>query len=160
MPRRETPAPVRSPALPATAEAVPSPLLLDTHVWIWLMEGEPALKRTATLAAIEQAALDARLLVSAISVWEVAMLEAKGRIALSLDVLQWVENALAAPGIRLQPLLPAIAVQSSRLPGEFHGDPADRLLVATARHLNAVLVTRDEKILAYSAAGFVKTLPA
>lgn len=153
---------LKSDVLPRTKTPVKGtvspPFLLDTHAWIWLLLGDPILQKKAALAAIEQAALDARLLVSAISVWEIGMLEAKGRIVLPLDIMQWVENALAVPGIRLHPLTPAIAVQSSRLPGAFHGDPADRILVATARTLGAVLVTRDTKILAYGAAGLVKTL--
>jgi len=137
---------------------VPCPLLLDTHVWLWLMAGDATLKSSTALAQIEQAAIEARLLVAAISVWEVGMLEAKGRIVLPMDVMDWVECALTAPGVSLQPLTPAIAVHSSRLPGDFHGDPADRILVASARQGNAMLVTRDERILAYSAAGFVKAL--
>ncbi len=142
----------------STAAATPGALLLDTHVWIWLMVGEPTLGKSAALKSVEQAALDARLLVSAISVWEIGMLEAKGRIVLPLDITHWVENALTAPGVRLQPLTPAIALHSSRLPAEFHGDPADRILVATARIVDAILVTRDARILAYGAAGLVKTL--
>jgi PIN domain nuclease of toxin-antitoxin system len=133
--------------------------LLDTHVWVWLMQGDPTLKRArAVLSTLEQAAMEARLLVAAISVWEVGMLESKGRIVLPIDVMQWVERALAAPGVRLQPLTPAIAVQSTRLPGGFHGDPADRILVATARDQDATLVTRDERILNYGATGLVSTL--
>lgn len=160
MPRSKPP-PVTAATMPADKPASPPPwLILDTHVWLWLMTGDATLRRTPALALIEQAALDARLLVSAISVWEIGMLEAKGRISLPVDAMQWVAKALAAPGVRLQPLTPAIALHSSRLPGDFHGDPADRILVASARQLDAVLVTRDGKILDYAAAGFVKTLNA
>ena len=154
MPKSDVPLRAKSPV----TTVGPRALLLDTHVWIWLMLGELTLKKSAALKAVEQAALDARLLVSAISIWEIGMLEAKGRIVLPLDIMHWVENALAAPGVRLQPLTPAIALHSSRLPADFHGDPADRILVATARIVDAVLVTRDARILAYGAAGLVKTL--
>jgi PIN domain nuclease of toxin-antitoxin system len=123
-------------------------LLLDTHVWLWLLSGERGLKRSA-LAAIEGAARRGLIRVSAISIWEVAMLESKGRIRLAKDCLAWINEALSAPGLSLVPLTPEIAVESSRLPGTFHGDPADRILVATARLQAAVLLTRDERILAY-----------
>ena len=129
-------------------------LLLDTHAWLWLVQGERQFS-TAVLARIEQAAEQARLRVSAMSVWEVAMLEAKGRIVLSLDCHTWVRRALAVPGLGLATLEPDILIDSSRLPGDFHGDPADRIIVATARRLGACLLTRDRKLLDYAARGFV-----
>ena len=130
---------------------MPSPekvLLLDTHVWLWVVGGVEPLKRSV-LSTVEGAARGGRIRVSAISVWEVAMLEAKGRIRLTKDCLAWVRDALSAPGTSLVPLSPEIAVESSRLPGTFHGDPADRILVATARLLGGTLLTRDDRILAY-----------
>jgi PIN domain nuclease of toxin-antitoxin system len=123
-------------------------LLLDTHVWLWLVDGAEPIKRPV-LSAIEGAARRGLIRISVISVWEVAMLVAKGRVRLANDCLAWAQEALSAPGTSLFPLTPEIAVESSRLPGEFHGDPADRILVATARHLGATLLTRDERILAY-----------
>jgi PIN domain nuclease of toxin-antitoxin system len=126
-------------------------LLLDTHVWLWLMSREGNMKPSA-IRVVEEAAHFGLVGVSAISVWEVAMLEAKGRIRLSKDRLSWVNEALRAPGLGLIPLTPEIAVDSSRLPGVFHGDPADRILVATARRQGAILLTRDEKILSYGKA--------
>ena len=125
-----------------------NPLLLDTHAWLWLVGGLEPLKRSV-LSTVERGARQGRIRVSAISVWEVAMLEAKGRIRLSKDCLSWVHDALASPGISLVPLTPEIAVESCRLPGTFHGDPADRILVATARLLGATLITRDTTILSY-----------
>jgi PIN domain nuclease of toxin-antitoxin system len=124
---------------------------LDTHVWLWLMSGEGNMK-PSSIRAVEDAAHRGLVRVSAISVREVAMLEAKGRIRLSKDCLSWVNEALRAPGLGLIPLTPEIAVDSSRLPGAFHGDPADRILVATARRQGAIFLTRDEKILAYGKA--------
>jgi PIN domain nuclease of toxin-antitoxin system len=98
------------------------------------------------------------LRVSTISVWEVGMLEAKGRIKLPISCGEWVDQALDAPGIALASISPAIALASSRLPGHFHGDPADRILVATARFLQADLLTRDRQIIAYGQAGHVSIL--
>lgn len=132
-------------------------LLLDTHVWLWLLSCEGALKASG-VRVIEEAASHGLVRVSIISVWEVAMLEAKGRIRLSKDCRSWVDEALRAPGIALVPLTPEIAVESSRLPGTFHGDPADRILVATARRERAILLTRDERILAYGKKKHLSTM--
>lgn len=135
-------------------------LLLDTHVWVWLMDGAAGKLSPATLRKIQTAAGKGRIFVSAISVWEVATLEAKGRLTFSMDCRAWVEQALAAPGVQFAELTPDIAVDSARLPGRMHGDPADRILIATARALNSTLVTHDGKILAYSEKGHVRALSA
>ena len=89
------------------------------------------------------------MLLSVISVWELGVLEAKGRIRLHMSCDQWVREALATPGLSLAPLTPDIALESSRLPGSFHGDPADRIIVATARSFGARLLTRDRQMLEY-----------
>lgn len=133
------------------------PLLLDTHVWIWLINGGEPLASSEARRAIEKAAGTAGILVSIISVWEVGMLEAKGRIGFPLSCEKWVDQALSAPGISTAPLTPDIALASSRLPGGFHGDPADRIIVATARQLGVALVTRDRKIIDYGDEGHVST---
>jgi PIN domain nuclease of toxin-antitoxin system len=88
------------------------------------------------------------------------MLVAQGRLALDRDVMAWVQAAMALPGIRLAPLDPGTAVASTRLPGELHADPSDRLIVATARHLGAALVTADAALLAYGGLGHVQVLAA
>ena len=134
-------------------------VLLDTHVWVWLMLGDNRLGNT-TLRMLAKAVPDGRLRVSVISVWEVAMLEAKGRLTLAADCESWVREALAAPGIRLAELTPHIAISSTRLPGTFHGDPADRMLVATARESGATLVTADESVLQYGSEGYVHVVRA
>jgi len=126
------------------------PLILDTHVWIWLLNGEERLQRSKALPWIERAALRSQVKVSVISVWEVGMLQAKARITLPSHTLEWVRKALSSPGISLAPLTEEIAIESTQLPGEFHGDPADRILVATARLLGGTLLTSDRKILDYS----------
>ncbi len=133
-------------------------LILDTHVWIWLVNGDKKLESSKALLQIERASKNSSLLVSAISVWEVAMLEAKGKINFPVSCMDWIEQALLAPGIVLGPLLPKIAVESTRLPGNFHGDPADRIIVATARNMKAALVTDDLKIKEYASLGYLEVL--
>lgn len=132
--------------------------LLDTHVWIWLLNGEEPLASSEARHPIEAAVGTADIRVSVISVWEVGMLEAKGRITFPLSCEMWVNRALSAPGIAPAHLTPEIALASSRLPGSLHGDPADRIIVATARQLGATLVTRDRKIIAYGGEGHVSIL--
>ena len=107
------------------------PLLLDTHLWIWLNEGAPGLS-DAVVRRIDRAAARGQVFVSIMSVWEVGLLDAKRRVVLGLDLPIWVERALAPP-IRLAALTPTIALECNWLPGGLHGDPVDRILVATAR---------------------------
>lgn len=123
-----------------------------------MVEGDRTALSAPAIEAIERAARGGVVRVSAISVWEVAMLEAKGRINLARPVDDWVHAALHAPGLRLLPLSPEIAIESTRLPGTPHGDPADRILMASARHLGARLATCDRGILDYSAGGRLKVL--
>ena len=96
-------------------------LVLDTHIWIWMLEGTKGQLAGATVTLVEQAAGRAEVAVAAISVWEVAMLAAKNRITLSRSIDEWTAAALAAPGIRLVELTPEIALESTRLPGQAHG---------------------------------------
>ena len=109
---------------------------------------------------MERAGEESFLRVSAISAWEVGMLEARGRLRFDVTCEEWVEQAFGLPGLSFIPLTPSICVRSSRLPGVFHGDPADRLIVATSRDLGAVLLTRDDPILQYAAQGYLQALPA
>lgn len=122
------------------------PLLLDTHYWIWLQEGKADQISPSLRNSIDHAAGAGSLLLSIISVWEVALLESRGRIGLSAPCEEWVEQALATPGLSLAPLTPEIAIESTRLPEAFHGDPADRIIFATARKMGARLMTRDEQM--------------
>lgn len=121
-------------------------LLLDTHTLIWSISEGPRLGRAAK-ESIRVAGDEGRVLISAITPWEVALLVSKGRLTLEVDVMDWVRDALTIPGLTLVPLQPEIAVASTRLPFEMHADPADRILVATARHLGATLVTADGALL-------------
>lgn len=134
-------------------------VLLDTHSWIWLMNGSTRLGPKARKAIQRSMNADA-VLVSAISVWEVAMLVSKGRLVLDRDVGEWVQAALSQPGIRLEALSPEIAVASTRLPGNLHADPADRIISATVRHSAAALLTDDQLLLDYGKAGHLKTIKA
>lgn len=122
-------------------------IVLDTHIWVWWVNGSPALSsvKSQFLAAHESA----RFGVSIISCWEIAKLVEKGRLSLSMPVDQWIDLALACPGIQLLPFDPIIAVASTQLPPPFHNDPADQIIVATARALNSPLATDDSKIMAY-----------
>ncbi len=131
-------------------------LLLDTHIWLWYAAGLSELLRPAGVKRLEEARKHDGLVVSAISVWEIGVLSAKGRIQLSVPLVDWVERALDVPGIRMEPVDAAIAAESTLLPGDPHGDPADRLLIATARKLGITLATRDGAIVAYGKRGFVR----
>lgn len=135
------------------------PLVLDTHVWIWLNFGTPGLKPLVR-RSIDEAAGRGDLRLPAICPWEVALLTSKRRLELYLPVRDWVHRALAVPGLSLAPVTPDIAVEACYLPGDFHGDPADRLIVATARVEGATLVTRDAGIVAYGRAGHLSVLAA
>ncbi len=132
-------------------------LLLDTHVWLWLLNKETEKLSDDCLSAIVSAE---KLSVSAISVWEIGMLESKGRIQLQKTCIDWVREALSAPKLGLVPITPEIAVESSRLPGTIHGDPADRILAATSRLTSASLVTKDRKLLAYGQQSFISAIEA
>jgi len=119
-------------------------IVLDTHAWIW-WASEPARLGRRGRAAIEAAD---RIGVPAVCCFEVAAAAARGRIALDRAPLEWLEQALALPRIDLLPLTPAVAVKATQL-GAFHGDPADRLIVASALLEHAALVTRDQNIRAH-----------
>ena len=129
--------------------------VLDTHALVWLLEGNERLGEKSR-GLVRDAATSRTLYVSAITPWEIAMLVTKGRLAFNREVGQWLNIALAMPGISLVPLSVDISVASTQLPGDFHADPADRIIVATARQLGATLITEDKLILDYAQAGHVQ----
>ena len=131
-------------------------LLIDTHIWLWLMEGVDELS-TDNVARLDRAAQSASLFISAISPWEVATLATKGRIALPVPLSEWMRKAVRQPGLQLLPLSPEVSVESAQLVN-FHGDPADRILVATARLEDLRLATRDARILSWSRNGQLKAI--
>jgi PIN domain nuclease of toxin-antitoxin system len=122
-------------------------LLMDTHVWFWSLS-EPENLSKAALDLIQRTQTDRRTIAS-ISIWEFAMMAARGRIEIKTPVEQWLDYAVQKTGIHVFKLTPKVAVESCELPGEFHRDPADRIIVATARINGATLVTKDQKILNY-----------
>ncbi|HEX5227986.1 MAG TPA: type II toxin-antitoxin system VapC family toxin [Bryobacteraceae bacterium] len=136
------------------------PLLLDTHCWIWAQLGITQRLSRAAMLAIREAESQGALLISVISIWELAMLEQRGRVALPRNIRSWIEEALRQPGVSVAPLTPEIAIESVHLPGSLHGDTADRMLVATARVLGATLLTKDDRLIEYSYRRHVRALPA
>ncbi len=133
-------------------------VILDTNAFIWLAEGAPLAQ--PALSAIEAAAKSGAVRIPAIVAWEIGLAVSKGRLGLSMDVDTWLARAFALPGIQELPLAAGVALASTRLPGSFHSDPADRLIVASARAHGAPLVTSDKAILAYAKAGHVKAIRA
>jgi PIN domain nuclease of toxin-antitoxin system len=123
-------------------------IVLDTHIWIWWVNGSPEL--STVKAQILSSCQAEGLGVSVISCWEIAKLVEKGRLVLALPVSEWIDGALVYPGICLLPLDPKIAVASTQLPQPFHSDPVDQIITATAREMDCPLATNDGKILTYA----------
>ncbi|MGL5878894.1 MAG: type II toxin-antitoxin system VapC family toxin [Xenococcaceae cyanobacterium] len=121
-------------------------IVLDTHIWVWWVDGNRRLTK-ATEQWIQQYQSQG-LGVSIISCWEVAKLVENNKLVLSCSVSEWLNDALAYPGVQLLDLTLPIAVESTQLVG-FHRDPADQIIVATARIYNCPLLTVDDKILNY-----------
>src|SRR5262249_44549995 len=134
-------------------------LLLDTHVWLWLVAGSADLSNEAR-RAIDSALAAGKLRIAAVSLWEIALLASRGRIVLGKSIGLWLDEALADPGPAIDPLSPQVAIEACSLPDAFHRDPADQLIVATARVTNATLMTRDRRILDYAARGHLTTIAA
>jgi PIN domain nuclease of toxin-antitoxin system len=128
-------------------------ILLDSHIWIWWVDG------SSQLTSVQRQHIEAHegsgLGVSVVSCWEVCKLVELNRLVLRQPVADWINQALAYPGIRLLYLTPRIAIESTQLPGTFHRDPADQIIVATARIRRCPLLTADGRILGYP---HVKTL--
>ena len=119
--------------------------LLDTHVLIWWLNDRRRLS-SAQQEVVGSVRSDEPLLVSDISLWEVATLHGLGRIRLALPRREWLDKAVAPPLVQRHGISPAIAAEVAALPDSFHRDPADRILVATARVLGATLLTQDRRI--------------
>jgi len=137
-------------------------VLLDTCAVIWFANGNP-LPPTA-LSRVVAAGLANGILVSPISAWEIGMLakpRSGGKQALQFlpDPKTWFSRFLAWPGVRLAEFTPEMAIDASWLPGDLHGDPGDRMIIATARQIGVPIVTRDTRIAAYAAAGHVGVIP-
>lgn len=122
-------------------------IVLDTHIWVWWIHNDAQL--TNKLREIIQSHEGGGLGVSVFSCWEVAKLVELKRLILHCSIDEWLDTAIHYPGIQLLALTPEIIIESTRLPGEFHRDPADQIIVATARIHDCPLLTVDEKILTY-----------
>lgn len=122
-------------------------IILDTHAWVWWVHDEARLSpnQQDAIASNETDVIG----VSATPCWEIAKLAQKGRLELPLELTDWMKTALAYPGVRLIDLSPEIAIASTRLPDGFRSDPADQIIVATARAYDCSLVTSDHKIADY-----------
>ena len=120
--------------------------LLDTHVLIWWLNDGKALSQEQQ-AVLESASPATPIRVADISLWEVATLHSLGRIQLTIPLRDWLEKAVAPPLVRRIGISPAIAAELATLPDSFHRDPADRIIVATARTLGATLLTKDRRII-------------
>lgn len=134
-----------------------SKLLIDTHILIWSLTKSDELT-SEVKEAIKSAKDNKSLYLSSISLWEIAMLAQKQRISIYrriADFLQTIENIR---GLNILQITANIAAESVTLPGDLHNDPADRIIVASCREISATLVTRDQKILDWADAGYMKTL--
>lgn len=129
-------------------------IVLDTHTLIWWISDDPQLSKAAADTILHEL-IDGEVIISSISAWEVAMLVQKNRLILSMDVDAWLNAISNIERVRFYPVENEIAVKSATLPGQFHKDPADRIIVATARKLGCALITADEKIRSYA---HVKTI--
>lgn len=124
-------------------------IVLDTHVLIWWASGQDDQLSSKASEAINRELNEGEILISSITAWEIATLVSKGRLSMTMDVSSWLNTVGQIEGVRYIPVDNDIGVKSTELPGEFHKDPADRIIVATARKLAAPLITADEKILNY-----------
>ena len=140
--------------MPLIKEIKQHKLLLDTHVWLWLAQGNPVIS-PASRKNIDKAREREHLLISPMSVWEISMLVQRKRVILEMDVSDWIKHWIELPGILIAEFSCEVAMLSNRLPGTIHGDRADRILIASAYQENAVLVTADEKILEFGEEAFI-----
>ena len=120
--------------------------LLDTHAWVWWVDHDRRLGK-ATIARLDTLPADSRPYLCDISLWEVAMLVARGRLAFTVPLADWLEAAAHPRSVRLLPITPAIAAETAALPETFHRDPADRMIVAACRVMKLPLLTKDRLIM-------------
>jgi hypothetical protein len=136
-----------------------NPIVLDTHVLLWaLLQPEELSEDIKQI--INSAQENSQLLLSSISLWEIAMLKLKKRINIYEPIKDFLESISNINGLAIKDISPEIAAESIALMDEFHGDPADRIIVATAKSYGATLITRDQKILTWASLGHIKSLQA
>ena len=125
-------------------------LVLDTHVWVWSVDGDARRIGRRTRQMLLRAESRAAIRVSPVAVFELAALHTLGRVRLARSLDQWVRDALDTAGVRIAELTPAITLDAGAIPRAALADPLDRLLVATARQLDALFLTSDRRILDYA----------
>ena len=125
-------------------------VLLDTHAWIWSVEGDTRRVGRKAQALLERAEVQERIRLSPVSIFEVMALHTSGRLRLSRPAEGWVRDSVSAAGVRLAEVTPAIAIDAGAIPRTALAEPLDRLLVATARQLDATFLTADQQILQYA----------
>ena len=136
-----------------------NPIILDTHTLLWTLIEPDQLNKT--VSTVIQEALDSNnLIIASISLWEIAMLKMKKRIKVYEPIKDFLQTIEKIPGLQIQDISASVAAESTLLLDNFHGDPADRLIVASTIVNSATLVTRDEKILEWAKHGSIKTLEA
>ena len=131
-------------------------LLLDTNAWFSIVTGDARIP-PAVVAQVEAAALAGRLYLTQISTWEIVLKESVGKLRISMPIGRWLDQN--TQGLRLLDLPLEVVIDATHLPGRFHKDPADRFIVACARHHRLRLVTGDDLILGYAQNGHVDVLP-
>jgi PIN domain nuclease of toxin-antitoxin system len=146
-------------SLARTRSRSSSPLLLDTHIWLWETAANPQLSHSIR-RLINEASQTGQLRLSAISIWEISLLASGRKIRLGMPVPAWIAEARERSHIILEPVSGEIALEAGNLPGGFRSDPADQIIVATARLTNATLLTRDSRILAYAEDGHLNAIAA
>jgi len=135
---------------------VSEPVLLDTCALVWIANGDEITARCRE--RVVDAAREDRINVSPISAWEIASLQSRNRLTLTMPVLTWFDRFIAAQGVVLAAMPPNLLIESLSLPGKPPADPADRILLATAREYDLTLITRDQALLDYAGEGFVRAL--
>lgn len=133
-------------------------ILLDSHVFVWLANGEPGFSSDAR--ALIRSAYDAdALFLSPISVWEIALKASRGQLQFDRPLRPWMQESLRSARVQLVPVTTEIALDCAELPADFHGDPADRLIASTARVTGNLLLTEDKKLLALARKGYFRAQP-
>lgn len=135
-----------------------TPLILDTHSWIWLLNGEASFSGSVFVSEAEAASVDGRLYVCSISIAEVALLASARRVRLVVPVSTWLQEAIETPGLRIIEIDVELAAEGAGLPGEFPGDAADRLIVAATRLAGGRLATADPALKRYGEEGYFTLL--
>lgn len=133
-------------------------ILLDTHVWLWLAEGDHIFPAGA-VAKIDEAVRLRSLFVSPISLWEISLKVSRSKLSLSLPLRPWIRKALDFQGLHLAAIDAEVACDCAELPAGFHGDPADRIIAATARTTGYTLLTHDRALLRLAREGFLNAEP-